>query len=143
MQQKQSEAQIRALKDKLELAKLPNVRLLDPQTIAVSTSVPAVAGEVNFTIRVQPIADDIARKDALGLAQRVYNPHVALVLVEASIAHATTLALLRAQSELAKAALGMEAYAIASGAANRAADPDTDTKILEIRDVEWPLAGEQ
>lgn len=142
-QVKNAEAQIRALKDKLAILGLPNVRLLDSQTVAISTTAVPVIGEENLTVKIDVIEDEAQRTDALGNAQRVYNPMVARVLVEDDRTAAES-ALLRVVAELQKAAVGVEVYtAPALDVADRAADTATDALLTKIRDVRFPLTGEQ
>lgn len=49
-------------------------------TILIAQSSPAAVGEDNLLISITPMQDDISRKDALNLPQRVYSPNLIRIL---------------------------------------------------------------
>lgn len=81
-----AEALTRALYDKLTLRGYLYVSYLDSQNILISYNSVEVVNEPNIIVRIQALTDDIARTDALGLPQRVYNPQRAQILLEQSTA---------------------------------------------------------
>ena len=98
-QQKKAEALMRALEEKLRLRGAPNVVKLSSTAIRISKSATPAVAEANMLIRIKPKADDIDRRDALNLPQRVYNPHICEILLEDALAGAEAAALQKKLSE--------------------------------------------
>jgi hypothetical protein len=106
----------------------------------------AAVGEDNLLIRIAPMADDIARKDALGLSQRVYAPHTIDILEQknatttVTTTHAT---LAQALCEIAK--LGCDAKLWAQADATNAVVAATQiaaaTLVADLKDILNPAIG--
>jgi hypothetical protein len=147
-QEIKAENLVRSLKEALNLRGLANLSSVTNRTLKITQSAVPADGEANMLIRVRPLADDIQRTDAFGLAQRVYVPHIAEILLEEG-QDAASLAINRRQlsivtAELAKRGLGILVYEQAAGANPVAVEADFDTaaKLYEIRDILFPAIGE-
>jgi len=141
---KKPEALIRALEEKLRLRGAANVTKLSESAVRVSQSATPVDGEANMIIRIKPITDDIARTDALGLAQRVYNPNTCEILLEEGTAATNQKNLATAIFEVSKAGVGIEVLEQAAGATAVTTEADFTgaTKLFSLRDLTNPLTGE-
>lgn len=135
---------IRNLQESLKLRGIANVSQVSVNTILITENAPAVDAEANMLIRIKPIDDDIARKDAFGLAQRVYNPHISQICLEEGADADLRDLLAKVVFELSRKGLGIQVFEQAAGASPVAteADFDTATKLYEIRDLLNPATGE-
>jgi len=144
MSEKKSEALMRSLKETLGLRNIKTIKELSANAILISENDPAVDQEANMLIRIKPITDDIARKDALGLAQRVYNPQICEICLEDGDAAGLRDLLAKVIFEVSRKGLGIKVSEQAVDAAPLAAESDFDTAtaLYEIRDLLNPATGE-
>jgi hypothetical protein len=142
-QNKKAEALIRAIEEKLRLRGAANIVKLNEAAIRISESAAPVDGENNMIIRVKPMEDDIARKDALGLAQRVYNPQICEILLEEG-ATGLQKQLSEAIFEISKAGLAIDVWqqAASSDPVESEADFTGATKLFSLKDLLNPTLAD-
>lgn len=151
---KKAESLVRVLQENLKLRGVANIEALDSQSFRISQSAVAADDEANILVRIEAMADDIERKDALGLAQRVYNPQVAKLMFEENSASPGDIVENAASKaakdllifELSRAGLAIEMWREDS-VAHAAAPVDnaawaSATKIDAISDLLHPKLGE-
>jgi len=114
--------------------------------LLLSDSTPAV-GEDNILIKIRTIVADWQPKDALGLDQRVYTPHVAEILLQKNATTtitSTPATIAQVQTEIARMGLGARLLAQADATNAVVAESQIAAAVLlaDIRDPQFPLIGE-
>jgi len=107
----------------------------------------AAVGEDNILIKIRTIIAEWQPKDALGLDQRVYTPHVAEILLQknATTTITTTPATVaQVQTEIGRMGLGARLLAQADATNAVVAESQIVGAVVlaEIRDPQFPLYGE-
>jgi hypothetical protein len=109
--------------------------------ILIAQSSPAAVGEDNLLVYITPMIDDIARTDALGLAQRVYAPNLIRLLEQKNATTTITtaaLSLAAAVDQCAKSGVDLEIWAQAD-ATNAVVDPSQFPAGSKLSDLSDPI----
>ena len=143
-----AQAHMRELKQRLQI-QMPTANFGDALDASSMPILVINENSENHFVKIQTLPDAANHVDGLGLAQRVYSPHEAIILREAQATSAAGNQDLRAKLDIATGKLGMkltirEGTGVAAAASYAAADSLATTTVAEIRSDEInPLTQSQ